>query len=247
MIGENSIGNCAMILAAGLGMRMRPLTIQTPKPLIEVAGKPLIEYNLNILADFGITDVVVNIHYLPDHMKSFFQDYKKLKIHISNEESELLDSGGGIKHALPLLGESPFFVLNSDSFWFDGASSNLKRLVNAWNSTNMDIILMLAAGSQIKGYTGAGDFMMDFKGKLIRRPERIISPFIYAGAAIIEPKIFKNTPDGPFSLNLLFNQAIELDRLYGLRLDGKWYHVGTPEAVSEVEHDILIYNNRKLL
>ena len=241
MSSEHAAPKSAMILAAGLGVRMRPLSNNTPKPLIKVAGKTLIEYNLDALAKFGVTDVIVNIHYLRDQMKSFFKDFKKLKVYISDEERELLDSGGGVKRALPFLGKSPFFVLNSDSFWLDGPVSNLKRLINVWNPLHMDILLMLAAGSQVTGYNGYGDFIMDSDGKLIRRPERIISPFIYTGVAIINPKIFTETPEGPFSLNLLFDRAIKSSRLNGIRLDGQWFHVGTPQAIQEAEQNLLLH------
>jgi MurNAc alpha-1-phosphate uridylyltransferase len=225
----------AMILAAGLGMRMRPLTEKTPKPLIKVAGKPLIQFNLEALSNFAAARVVVNIHHLPLQMMEFLKNYSELNLQISNESEELLDSGGGIKNALHLLGSSPFFILNADSFWIDGATSNLVRLSKAWDSARMDILLMLAAGKQIIGYSGYGDFMMNSNGQLKRRTEKAVSPFVYTGVALISPKIFSETPNGPFSLNLLFDRAIELERLYGIRLDGDWYHVGTPASIDEAE------------
>jgi MurNAc alpha-1-phosphate uridylyltransferase len=239
------IDNChpsknAMILAAGLGVRMRPLTNNTPKPLIKVSGKPLIQFNLEALSKFVAADVVVNIHHLPLQMINFLQNYSDFNVQISNETDELLDSGGGIKNALHLLGPSPFFILNADSFWIDGATSNLDRLSKTWNSARMDILLLLAAGKQIMGYKGSGDFMMDSNGQLIRRREKEVSPFVYTGAALINPKIFNETPSGPFSLNILFDRAIEHQRLYGIRLDGDWYHVGTPDSIDEAQQKMLL-------
>ena len=230
----------AMILAAGLGIRMRPITYETPKPLIKIGEKSLIQFNLEALVKAGTTNVVVNIHYLPQKMTEFLENFRLLNIKISNEENELLDSGGGIKNALHLLGNSPFFTLNSDSYWIDGAAPNLDRLSNAWDPGRMDILLLLAAGTQITGYTGHGDFMMNSNGELTRRPEKVVAPFVYAGVALINPQIFNQTPNGAFSLNLLFDQAIKKRRLYGLRLDGDWYHVGTPDAISDAEQKMNI-------
>jgi len=230
----------AMILAAGLGLRMLPLTDKTPKPLIKVTGKPLIQFNLEALSKFSAAEVVVNIHHLPLQMINFLRNYPDFDVQISNESDELLDSGGGIKNALHLLGPAPFFILNADSFWIDGATSNLNRLSKAWEPERMDILLLLAAGNQIMGYAGCGDFMMNSNGQLIRRPEKAVSPFVYTGVALISPKIFHETPSGPFSLNILFDRAIELQRLYGIRLDGDWYHVGTPESIDEAEQKMML-------
>jgi len=230
----------AMILAAGLGTRMRPLTDIIPKPLIKVAEKPLIQFSLEALSKFTAANVVVNIHYLPLQMREFLRNYPEVNIHISDESNKLLDSGGGIKNALHLLGPYPFFILNADSFWIDGGASNLDRLSKAWDSNRMDILLMLAAGTQITGYSGYGDFMMNQNGQLRRRPEKTVSPFVYTGVALISPKIFCETPSGPFSLNILFDRAIEHERLYGVRLDGDWYHVGTPDSIDEAEQKIVL-------
>ncbi|MCX8503145.1 MAG: nucleotidyltransferase family protein [Beijerinckiaceae bacterium] len=239
MSGKHNAPKSAMILAAGLGLRMRPLTIKTPKPLVNVAKKPLIQFNLEALVNANINNVVVNIHHLPNKMTDYLKKFARLDIKISNEEDQLLDSGGGIKNALHLLGNSPFFILNADSFWIDGTAPNLARLSKAWDSSRMDILLMLAAGTQITGYAGNGDFVMNSNGELKRCLEKVISPFVYAGFGIINPKIFNETPNGPFSLNILFDRAIENQRLHGLRLDGEWYHVGTPDAISEAEQKIM--------
>ena len=225
----------AMVLAAGLGLRMRPLTEQVPKPLVEVAGRPLISPIIDALAAFGIEEAVVNIHYLADQMRTFASGVKSPKLILSDETEKLLDSGGGVKHALPNLGREPFFVLNADSFWIDGPQSNLSRLFNAWNPKTMDALLLLASGAQITGYAGKGDFLMGPDGHLSRRPERVVSPFVYAGVAIMKPELFDKTPEGPFSLNLIFDRAIEARRLFGLRLDGEWLHVGTPDAVIDAQ------------
>jgi MurNAc alpha-1-phosphate uridylyltransferase len=240
MSNQPSLPNMAIILAAGFGMRMRPITDTIPKPLICVADKPLIQFNLDALANYGVSDVVVNIHYLAEDMIKFLQTIKNPKIHISHEVEKLLDSGGGIKNALSRLSSAPFFVLNADSFWVDGAQSNLARLANAWDESRMDFLLMLASGTQVTGYNGNGDFIMDANGNLKRRPEKTVSPFVYSGVGIINPNIFKDTPDGPFSLNLLFDRAIEAGRLYGLRLDGDWYHVGTPDSIFEAEQKLVL-------
>jgi MurNAc alpha-1-phosphate uridylyltransferase len=150
----------------------------------------------------------------------------------------LLDSGGGVKKALPHLGGNSFFVLNADSFWVDGPRSNLIRLAEAWNPETMDAILLIASGAQITGYAGKGDFLMDADGHLSRRPECYVSPFVYAGVAIMKPELFNDTPDGPFSLNVIFDRVIETRRFFGLRLDGEWLHVGTPDAIFDAERKL---------
>jgi len=228
----------AMVLAAGLGLRMRPLTEQVPKPLVKVAGRPLISPLLDALASIGIEDTVINIHYLADQMRIFASNVKSPKIIISDETTRLLDSGGGVKKALPHLGEDPFFVLNADSFWIDGPRSNLIRLAETWNPETMDALLLIASGAQITGYAGKGDFLMDSNGRLSRRPERFVSPFVYAGVAIMKSEPFHDTPDGPFSLNVIFDRIIEARRFFGLRLDGEWLHVGTPDAIVDAEQKL---------
>lgn len=232
------IPRSAMILAAGLGLRMRPLTQTMPKPLVPVAGRPLITHILEPLARAGLKRVVVNAHYFADQMQVFAAAWKAPPILISNETDLLLDSGGGVKKALPHLGDNAFYVLNADSFWIDGPRSNLLRMAHIWDASRMDILLLVASGAQVTGYAGLGDFMMDADGRLARRPERVMAPFVYAGVAIMTPELFKNTPAGPFSLNLLFNRAIERERLFGLRLDGEWLHVGTPDAIAAAEWKI---------
>jgi MurNAc alpha-1-phosphate uridylyltransferase len=225
----------AMVLAAGLGKRMRPITETTPKPLIEVAGKPLIDHGLDRLAEAGVSRAVVNVHYLADQIEAHLQGRAAPQIEISDERDLLLETGGGVVHALPKLGSGPFYLLNTDSLWIDGARPLLDRLAEAWDDERMDALLVVAPIVATSGYFGIGDFLLDTEGRLSRRPERVTAPFVYTGCGILSPRLFENAPEGPFSLNLLFDRAIEAERLYGLRLDGLWMHVGTPEAIGEAE------------
>jgi MurNAc alpha-1-phosphate uridylyltransferase len=224
-----------MVLAAGLGIRMRPLTDTRPKAMVEVAGRTLIDRVLDRLEKAGVDEAVVNVHHHADLLEKHLKARKAPKIKISDERGALLDSGGGVKKALPLLGEEAFFVLNADTIWIENVRPNLPALAALFDPAKMDILLLLAATSGSVGYDGKGDFDADSEGRLTRRTEGRITPFVYAGAAIMKPELFADTPEGPFSLNLLFDRAIEAGRLYGLRLDGLWMHVGTPDAVSEAE------------
>jgi MurNAc alpha-1-phosphate uridylyltransferase len=225
----------AMVLAAGLGERMRPLTATTPKPLIEVAGKALLDHMLDRLADAGVETAVVNVHYLADRIERHVASRTKPRIVISDERAALLDTGGGVVKALPQFGGAPFYHCNADTIWIDGVKPNLVRLAEAFNPRTMDAILLLASTSQTTGYSGRGDFVMAPDGRLRRRTERDVTPFVYAGAAILTPALFADAPQGAFSLNRLFDRAIETGRLYGLRLDGLWMHVGTPDAIAQAE------------
>jgi MurNAc alpha-1-phosphate uridylyltransferase len=225
----------AIILAAGLGTRMRPITDAIPKPLVKVAGKTLLDYSLDSLHRQGIEKVVVNVHYLGEQIKSHLANYDRAQIMISDESEKLLDSGGGIKNALKHFGGEPFFVLNSDSFWLEGSIDNLALLHQVWDNSKMDILLLLSPLNTAVGFGGNGDFDMMADGILRRRTERKIAAFAYAGAAIVHPRLFADTPDGPFSLNLLFDRAIGAGRLHGCRMNGLWLHVGTPEAIGEAE------------
>ncbi|WP_345822647.1 nucleotidyltransferase family protein [Methylobacterium fujisawaense] len=229
----------AFVLAAGLGKRMRPVTATVPKPLVEVAGKALLDHALDRVAEAGIGTAVVNVHYLADliegHLAGRTEGPATL---VSDERGALLETGGGIRKALPLLGAGPFVVLNSDSFWLEGPASNLRRLIESWNGDRMDGLLLVAPTATSLGYEGAGDFVMDPDGRLERRGEREVAPFIYAGVAILTPSLFADTPTGAFSLNLLFDRAIAAGRLFGMRLDGQWLHVGTPEAIRAAEERV---------
>lgn len=225
----------AMVLAAGLGKRMRPITATTPKPLVEVAGKSLIDFTLDRLQEAGIEQVVVNVHYLADLVEGHLAKRASPTIAISDERERLLETGGGLKKALPLLGSDPFLTLNSDSLWIEGPQPNLRRLVAAWDPVRMDILLLVAPTATSVGYEGLGDFAMDAEGRLRRRQEREITPFVFAGVAIVKPELLADTPDGPFSANLLYDRAIAAGRLYGLRLDGQWLHVGDPRSLTAAE------------
>lgn len=229
----------AMVLAAGYGERMRPLTNTRPKPLVEVSGRALLDHVLDKLAQTGVATAVVNVHYLADQIEKHVAGRKAPRIVISDERDKLLDTGGGVVKALPLLGKEPFFLINSDSIWLDGTRSNLQRLAAAFDPARMDALLLLAPSATSIGYAGRGDFAMAADGRLRPRAEREVTPFVYAGAAVFSPALFKDAPQGPFSLNRLFNKAAETERLFGLRLDGVWMHVGTPDAIALAERAIL--------
>lgn len=228
----------AMVLAAGLGSRMRPLTDNKPKPLIEVQGKTLLDHGLDALVRAGVEEAVVNVHYHADQIEEHLATRKDIAISISDERAALLDSGGGIAKALPKLGKNPFFLLNADSFWVEGFQPNLVRMAKQWVTDEMDILLLLSGMTNAVGFNSKGDFEMDPNGRLSRRGEGLVAPFGYAGAAIINPEIFANAPKGAFSLNKQFDEAIENERLFGMRLEGLWLHVGTPDAILEAENAI---------
>jgi MurNAc alpha-1-phosphate uridylyltransferase len=228
----------AMVLAAGLGNHMRPLTAATPKPLIEVGGQALIDRVLDRLEQAGVETAVVNVHYLPQLMRVHLARRQKPGIVISDESEGLLDTGGGIRKALPLLGEAPFFAINADASWIEGARPNLDWLRKSWREEEMDALLMVASTVRSVGYDGRGDFRMDPTGRLMRRAEREVAPFAYAGAAIFHPRLFAQAPAGAFSLGQLFDRAMEDNRLYGVRMDGLWIRVGAPEAIAEAEVSI---------
>jgi len=227
--------NCAIVLAAGLGTRMRPYVGNVPKPLVQVRGKPLIDYALDRLAEAGIERVVVNVHYLADTLERHLASRKAPHVIISDERGELLGTGGGIAKALPKLGDAPFFLINSDTFWLDGIKPNLARLAKGFDAKSTDALLLLAPTTGSIGYSGRGDFAMAPDGRLRPRAEREVVPFVYAGAAILSPALFAGAPAGAFSLTVLFDRAAERERLFGLRLEGLWMHVGTPEAVTAAE------------
>ncbi|SEH25233.1 MobA-like NTP transferase domain-containing protein [Methylobacterium sp. 275MFSha3.1] len=233
----------AFVLAAGLGKRMRPVTATVPKPLVEVSGKALLDHALDRVAEAGIGSAIVNVHYLADLIEGHLVRRAEgaapgPATTVSDERAALLETGGGIRKALPLLGDAPFVVLNSDSFWLEGPASNLRRLIETWDGDRMDGLLLVAPTATSLGYEGAGDFVMDPDGRLERRGERAVAPFIYAGVAILTPGLFADTPEGAFSLNLLFDRAIAAGRLFGMRLDGQWLHVGTPEAIRAAEERV---------
>ena len=225
----------AMVLAAGHGKRMRPLSATKPKPLISVAGKALLDHCLDGLAACDVETAIVNVHYLADLVEEHLSRRSAPRIIISDERTRLLDTGGGVTGALPHLGDAPFFLRNSDSFWLEGVRPNLQWLSDGWDDDRMDALLLLAATVDSAGYAGRGDFNLDKDGRLSRRSERTVAPFVYAGAAILHPRLFTDAPDGAFSLNLLFDRAIDKQRLFGVRLDGLWINVESPAAIAAAE------------
>jgi N-acetyl-alpha-D-muramate 1-phosphate uridylyltransferase len=225
----------AMVLAAGLGTRMRPFTDKLPKPLVKVAGKPLIDHVLDRLAEAGVDRAIVNVHHLADQMQHHLARRSRPQIVISDERGLLLGTGGGVKKALPQLGDASFFHINSDTIWIDGVKPNLARLADAFDPIAMDALLLLAPTTGSIGYSGRGDFAMAADGRLRKRAEQEVVPFVYAGAAILSPALFKSAPDGELSLTTLFDRASQARRLHGLRMEGLWMHVGTPEAIALAE------------
>lgn len=224
-----------MVLAAGRGTRMQPLTDKIPKPMVAVAGKPLIDHVLDRLAQTGVERAVVNVHYLADQLIRHLASRTRPNVVISDERGLLLGTGGGVKKALPELGDAPFFHINSDTIWIDGVKPNLARLADVFDPSTMDGLLLLAPTAGSVGYVGRGDFAMAPHGRLLQRAEREIAPFVYAGAAILSPALFAGTPSGEFSLTTLFDRAAGAGRLHGLRLEGLWMHVGTPDSVAAAE------------
>jgi MurNAc alpha-1-phosphate uridylyltransferase len=229
----------AMVLAAGLGVRMRPLTDHMPKPLVQVAGQPLLDHVLDKLAAAGVSEAVINVHYLPDQIIDHVASRTRPRPVISDERNEVLGTGGAIVKALPLLGHAPFFHVNADTMWIDGVRPNLARLAEAFDPGHMDILLLMAPTTSSIGYGGRGDYGMLPDGALRKRREHQVVPFVYAGAAIMSPSLFADAPAGEFSLTRMFDRANEQERLFGLRLDGVWMHVGTPDAVAAAEEAFL--------
>ena len=225
----------AIVLAAGLGTRMRPYSHTLPKPLVTVAGKALIDYALDRLADVGVEQAAVNLHYMADALESHLARRTRPRIVVSDERKELMGTGGGVVKALGHLGDAPFFYMNSDTLWVDGVKPNLPRLAQAFDPAEMDALLLLAPTTTSIGYHERGDFAMSADGRLRRRPEREVVPFAYASAAVLAPALFKDAPKGAFPLTVLFDRAAEQGRLHGLRIDGIWMHVGTPDAVAAAE------------
>lgn len=230
--------NSAMVLAAGLGTRMRPLTDAVPKPLVPLAGRPLLDHVLDRLAAAGVEEAVVNVHYMADQIEAHLSTRTAPKIVISDERDALLDTGGGVGHALGKLGDASFFIHNSDSVWIEGAAPCLEQMAQDWKPEIMDTLMLLAPCATTLGYPGSGDFDMD-AGGLVRRPragEQV--PFVFTGVSLAHPRLFENAPEGKFSLNVLWDRAIAKGRAFGLRHEGIWMHVGTPEALSEAEECI---------
>ena len=225
----------AFVLAAGLGTRMRPLTDILPKPLVRLAGRPLLDHALDRIAAAGIREAVVNVHYLADQIELHLRGRMAPRIVVSDERAELLDTGGGVARALPLLGSGPFLVHNSDTVWIERGVPNLARLAEAFDGARMDGLLLLADRATSLGYDGCGDFLLGPDGRLTRVPRGGTAPYVFAGASIAAPRIMREVPRGPFSLNRVWDRALGEGRLYGLPLDGIWMHVGDPAALAAAE------------
>ena len=234
-----TVPEVAMVLAAGLGKRMRPITDTMPKPLVPIAGVTLLDRGLDMLADAGVQRAIVNVHYLPQQIVDHVAPRTRPAITISDERAGLLDSAGGIVKALPHLGSKPFYILNADTFWIDAPGvSNLERLALAWDASRMDILLMLARLDQATGHSGGVDFIVDADGRLTRAakaPKDVSNGAIYAGAAIVDPRLFAGAGPEPHSLNRYFDAAISQGRLFGMVIDGHWITVGTPDAIPLAE------------
>ena len=224
---------------------MRPLTLDRPKPLLEVGGKALIDWTLDRFAAAGIANIVVNLHYKAEMLERHLARRKDLSIKLSHEP-ERLETGGGVVRALPLLGTKPFFVANSDSIWLDGPRPAVDRLASLWDDSKMDALLLLMTVPRSDQYDGAGDFMMDPDGRLKFRPERLIAPHVYTGLHIASPRLFDGAPSGSFRLTDLWRRAAAAGRLFGLVHDGAWFHVGTPEALAAADEKLDSRNARWL-
>lgn len=226
----------AMIMAAGLGKRMRPLTATRPKPLIEVGGKALLDHVLERLGTAGVRKVVVNVHYLADALEAHLASREHgLEVVISDERHQLLETGGGLKKAEPLIDCDPFLALNSDNLWIDGPADTLRLLASQWDDSRMDALLLLVPQARALNHKGMGDFHMDATGRVRRRERSHVAPFVFTGIQIVSKRLLRDAPDGPFSTNVLWDRAIEEGRCFGAVHQGLWFDVGTPQAIPMTE------------
>ena len=224
----------AMVMAAGLAKRMRPLTATMPKPMVRVAGKPLIDHTLDRLADAGVARAVVNVHYLADALEAHVTGRASPKVTISDERDALLETGGGMIKAQGLLPD-PFFCLNSDNIWLDGPRNAFADLSMLWDAERMDALVLVVPHKRAANFAGPGDFHLDAAGKVSRRQPGRIAPFIYTGIQLVSHRLLRDAPEGKFSTNILWNRAIEEGRLFGLPFTGDWFEVGTPQAIRPTE------------
>ena len=230
------VPHTAMIMAAGLGKRMRPLTATKPKPLIEVSGKALLDHVLDKLRVAGVKKVVVNVHYLADALEAHLATRAHgLEVVISNERKLLLETGGGLVKAAPLIDSDPFLALNSDNLWIDGPADTIKLLASQWDENRMDALLLLVPQARALGHKGMGDFHMDRIGRIRRRERSHVAPFVFTGIQMVSKRLLREAPEGPFSTNILWDRAIEEGRCYGAVHQGLWFDVGTPAAVKATE------------
>ncbi len=226
----------AMLMAAGLGKRMRPLTATRPKPLVKVAGRPLIDHALDRLEAGGIERVVVNVHYLADTMEAHLRAHKsRMEILISDERARLLETGGGLMKAAPLLGDAPFLCANSDNLWIDGPRDSIAMLSALWDDARMDALLLLVPHARANCHGGPGDFHMDATGRIRRRKPSHVAPFVFTGVQIMSPRLLRDPPSDVFSTNVFWDRAIADGRLYGVSHQGLWFDVGTPQAIPQAE------------
>ena len=232
----SEVPQTAMVLAAGLGKRMRPLTASRPKPLIEVAGQALLDHLLDKLRAAGVEKAVVNVHYLADAVEAHLaKDSHGLDIAISDERSLLLETGGGMVKAASLIDSDPFLVVNSDNLWIDGPADTLKLLASHWDGGKMDALLLLVPHARAQNHGGRGDFHMDRQGRLRRRDRTHVAPFVYTGIQIVSKRLLEGAPEGPFSTNLLWDRAMEEGRCFGAVHQGLWFDVGTPQSIKATE------------
>lgn len=230
----NSMPQRAMVLAAGLGERMRPITDTLPKPLIELRGRTLLDSILDRVEAAGVPEAVINLHYLGEMIEARLVPRERPRVSFSHEETRL-ETGGGVRKALSLLGADAFFVINGDVCWLDGHTPALERLAAAWDDEEMDALLLLHPTAFAVGYAGVGDFVLAPDGRMRRRRELEVAPFVFTGIQILHPRLFEDAPEEPFSLNLIYDKAGAAERLWGLRHDGEWFHIGTPEGLRDVE------------
>lgn len=225
----------AMVLAAGLGTRMRPLTDVIPKPLVRLAGRTLLDHVLDRIAGAHIAEAVVNVHYLARSIEAHLAGRLNPSIRISDERDMLLDTGGGVCKALPLLGDGPFLIHNADSVWIETSDANIARLCNHWDDGRMDGLLLLADRATSLGYCGLGDFNLAADSRVSRPPQGAAAPYVFAGVSLANPRLMRDPPSGAFSLNRLWDRAMTEGRLFGLRLEGTWMHVGDPASLADAE------------
>jgi N-acetyl-alpha-D-muramate 1-phosphate uridylyltransferase len=231
----------AMVMAAGLGTRMRPLTNDRPKPLVMLAGKALIDHSLDKLREANVRDIVVNVHYLPDMVRQHLAVHANdLDVAISDESGLLLETGGGLVKALPLLTSDPFYCINSDNVWTERNGNTLLNLAAAWDSDVMDALLLVVPVPQAFNHNGAGDFFMDDEGRLQRRGVRVSAPYIYTGIQILSHRFLRDPPTGPFSTNKLWDRAIAEGRLFGAVHSGDWFDIGSPAAIAPTEAKLMV-------
>lgn len=229
-----------IVLAAGRGERLRPLTDNLPKPLVQIDDRTLLDHAIDRLVAVGVERVLVNVHYLADQIVEHLKPRRDVEIIISREE-KALETGGGVAHALKFLGDAPFFVLNGDSFILNGRASALDRLAEAYDPERADAVLLLQRTASAVGYDGErGDFLLDQLGRPTRRGATEVAPYVFAGVQLLSPKLFEDVPKGAFSLNLIYDRAAEAQRLLAIVHDGEWYHVGTPEGLETVRAQLAI-------